>query len=117
MTPRRRMLIATALVLAACDGRSQPADSSPAHLAPPDSAAAVRVAIDTLTRTGATDWVADSIVRRGDTITVWAGPRIWMATDRPTTGVSIIAPARVVGIRFRNVRVSRPLSILDIVGG
>ena len=94
------MLAATALLLAACSGNeADPSDATPAQGAPPDSAAAVRAAIDTLTRTGAKDWVADSIARHGDTITVWTGPRVWMATDRPTTGVSVIAPARVVAIR------------------
>jgi hypothetical protein len=100
MTLHRTVLMAAALLVPACAcGELQRSDSSSAPPAPPDSAAAVRAAIDTLTRTGATEWIADSIVRHGDTITVWTGPRVWMATDRPTTGVSIIAPARVVGIR------------------
>jgi hypothetical protein len=100
MKPRPAMLAATALLLAGCAGHeADRPDTGPAQGAPPDSAAAVRAAIDTLTRTGANDWVADSIARHGDTITVWTGPRVWMATDRPTTGVSIIAPARIVAIR------------------
>ncbi len=94
------MLAATALLLAGCpDNDAGRSDATPVQAAPPDSATAVRAAIDTLTRTGAKDWVADSIARHGDTITVWTGPRVWMATDRPTTGVSVIAPARVVAIR------------------
>jgi len=67
--------------------------------AAPDSSAAATAALDTLSRLGARDYVVDSLVRRADTATVWAGPRVWMATDRPTSAVSIVAPARIVGIR------------------
>ena len=66
--------------------------------APPDSAAAT-AALDTLSRLGAKDYVVDSLVRRADTATVWTGPRVWMATDRPTSVVTVVAPARVVSIR------------------
>jgi hypothetical protein len=65
----------------------------------PDSAAAVAAALDTLRRLGAKDYVVDSLVRRADTVIVWAGPRVWMATDRPTSAVSVMAPARIVGVR------------------
>jgi hypothetical protein len=67
--------------------------------AAPDSAAASSAALDTLRRLGAREYVVDSLVRHGDTAAVWAGPRVWMATDRPTSTVSVVAPARVVGIR------------------
>ena len=66
---------------------------------PPDSATAATAALDTLDRLGAKDYVVDSLVRRADTATVWAGPRVWMATDRPTSVVTVVPPARVVGIR------------------
>ena len=65
----------------------------------PDSAAAATAALDTLRQLGAKDYAIDSLVRRNDTATVWAGPRVWMATDRPTSVVSVVAPARIVGIR------------------
>jgi hypothetical protein len=65
----------------------------------PDSAAAATAALDTLGRLGAKDYVVDSLVRRADTATIWAGPRVWMATDRPTSVVTVVAPARIVGIR------------------
>ncbi|HKP14521.1 MAG TPA: hypothetical protein VJT85_00585 [Gemmatimonadaceae bacterium] len=65
----------------------------------PDSAAAATAALDTLQRLGAKDYVVDSLVRRADTAIVWTGPRVWMATDRPTSVVSIVAPARIVGVR------------------
>ena len=65
----------------------------------PDSATAVRIALDTLHRAGAKDWIADSLVRRGDTVAVWTGPRVWMATDRPMSVVTIVPPARVAAIR------------------
>ena len=65
----------------------------------PDSAAAATAALDTLGRLGVKDYVVDSLVRRADTATVWAGPRVWMATDRPTSVVTVVTPARVVGIR------------------
>jgi hypothetical protein len=64
-----------------------------------DSAAVATAALDTLRRLGAKDYVVDSLVRRADTATVWAGPRVWMATDRPMSVVSVVAPARIVGIR------------------
>ena len=67
--------------------------------AAPDSATAATAALDTLRRLGASDYVIDSLVRRADTATVWVGPRVWMATDRPTSVVSVVAPARIVGIR------------------
>ena len=75
--------------------RERAAASSPA----PDSAAAATAALDTLRRLGAKDYVVDSLVRRADTAIVWAGPRVWMATDRPTSVVSVVAPARIVGVR------------------
>jgi hypothetical protein len=65
----------------------------------PDSAAVATAALDTLRRLGAKDYVVDSLVRRADTAIVWAGPRVWMATDRPTSVVSAVAPARIVGLR------------------
>jgi hypothetical protein len=65
----------------------------------PDSAAAATAALDTLRRLGGKDYVVDSLVHRADTATVWAGPRVWMATDRPMSAVSVVAPARIVGIR------------------
>jgi len=65
----------------------------------PDSAAAATAALDTLRRLGAKDYVIDSLVRHGDTATVWAGPRVWMATDRPTSVVSVVAPARIIAVR------------------
>jgi hypothetical protein len=64
-----------------------------------DSAAAATAALDTLRRLGAKDYAVDSLVRRGDTVSVWTGPRVWMATDRPMSVVSVVAPARIVGIR------------------
>ena len=73
--------------------------ATPGMSAPPDSAAAATAAMDTLRRLGAKDYVVDSLVRRADTATIWAGPRVWMATDRPTSVVTVVAPARVVGIR------------------
>ena len=75
--------------------RQRPTTTSSA----PDSAAAATAGLDTLRRLGAKDYVVDSLVRRGDTAMVWAGPRVWMATDRPTSVVSVVAPARIVGIR------------------
>lgn len=65
----------------------------------PDSAAAATAALDTLRGLGAKDYVVDSLVRRADTATVWAGPRVWMATDRPTSAVTVVRPARVVAVR------------------
>ena len=64
-----------------------------------DSAAAATAALDTLGRLGAKDYTVDSLVRRADTVSVWTGPRVWMATDRPMSVVSVVAPARIVGIR------------------
>lgn len=63
------------------------------------STAAVRAALDTLGRLGARDYVADSLVRRGDTLAVWASPRVWMATDEPHAVVDIVPPGRVVAVR------------------
>ena len=94
-TRHRTGCAAVALLGLACSR----ADERGRTLAAPDSAAAATAALDTLRRLGATDYVVDSLVRRGDTATVWAGPRVWMATDRPTSGVSVVAPARVVGVR------------------
>jgi hypothetical protein len=74
-------------------------ERAPTTPAAPDSATAATAALDTLRRLGARDYVLDSLVRRADTATVWAGPRVWMATDRPTSVVSVVAPARIVGIR------------------
>ena len=66
----------------------------------PDSATAVRAALDSLRRAGARDLVVDSVARRGDTLTVWLGPPNLMVTDRPATGVSMVPPARIVAIRL-----------------
>ena len=102
------LALALALVSAGACGRSAsraPATAESATAAGvatsalPDSAAAVRAALDTLTRTGARDYVADSLVRHGDTLTVWTGPRVWNATDRPMSAVSVVPPARVVAVR------------------
>jgi hypothetical protein len=84
------------LGLAGCAGERSAASTKPAA---PDSAAAATAALDTLRRLGTKDYVVDSLVRRGDTAFVWAGPRVWMATDRPTSVVSVVAPARIVGVR------------------
>lgn len=94
----RRSIAAIATIGLACGGAGErePASAAPAV---PDSAAAARAALDTLGRLGAVDYVVDSLVLRGDTSTVWAGPRVWRATDRPTSAVSVVAPARVVGVR------------------
>ena len=74
-------------------------ESAPVTPTTPDSVAAATTALDTLRRLGARDYVVDSLVRRADTVTVWAGPRVWMATDRPTSAVSVVAPGRIVSIR------------------
>ena len=99
-------LVLALAILGACE---RPAPRTPdtatataagvATSALPDSAAAVRAALDTLTRTGARDYVADSVIRHGDTLTVWTGPRVWNATDRPMSAVSVVPPARVVAVR------------------
>jgi len=91
-------MVATGMLLLACDAKDEASEQPPPALVP-DSATAVRTALDTLHRAGAKDWIADSLVRRGDTVAVWAGPRVWMATDRPMSVVSIVRPARVVAIR------------------
>jgi hypothetical protein len=93
-------LIALGLIgaLAACGPR--PGTQEEGTGAPgPDSAAAARAALDTLGRLGARDYVADSLVRRGDTLAVWTSPRVWMATDEPHSAVDIVPPARVVAVR------------------
>jgi hypothetical protein len=64
-----------------------------------DTAIASRIALDTLEKLRNKDMVADSTVRRGDTLAVWTGPRVWMATDRPMWVIDVVSPARVVGIR------------------
>ena len=94
----RIRLTALALVVVA-GGCSTERERSAATPAVPDSAAAATAALDTLRRLGANDYVVDSLVRRADTATVWAGPRVWMATDRPTSVVTVVAPARVIAIR------------------
>jgi len=83
-------------VAGGCANERERAAATPAA---PDSAAATTAALDTLRRLGAKDYVVDSLVRRGDTVNAWAGPRVWMATDRPMSVVSVVAPARIVGIR------------------
>jgi hypothetical protein len=83
-------------VAGACANEGERTVATPAA---PDSSAAATAALDTLRRLGVGDYVVDSLVRRADTATVWAGPRVWMATDRPTSAVSIVAPTRIVGIR------------------
>ena len=84
--------------LAACGPRPSAQEAETAALGP-DSAAAVRAALDTLGRLGALDYVADSLVRHGDTLAVWTSPREWMATDEPHSVVDIVPPARVVAVR------------------
>ena len=90
-------VVAVSTLLPACDGKDQASEQPPAPI--PDSATAVRTALDTLHRAGAKDWIADSLVRHGDTVAVWTGPRVWMATDRPMSVVTIVRPARIVAIR------------------
>ena len=93
------LILAGCTLLLACDAKNDnPGERQPPALLP-DSATAVRTALDTLHRAGAKDWIADSLVRRGDPVAVWAGPRVWMATDRPMSVVTIVRPARVVAIR------------------
>ena len=90
----------TALTLLGIAGSCAKARESGAPaLTVPDSAATATAALDTLRRLGAKDYVVDSLVRRGDTAMVWVGPRVWMATDRPTSVVSVIAPAHIVAVR------------------
>jgi hypothetical protein len=86
-------------LLGVAGGCTNERERTAAAPAMPDSSAAATAALDTLRRLGAKDYVVDSLVRRADTATVWAGPRVWMATDRPTSAVSVVAPARIVGIR------------------
>jgi hypothetical protein len=80
-----------------CDRAERPVTDTAATR--PDSTALATAALDTLRRLGAKDYVVDSIARSGDTSIVWCGPRVWMATDRPTSAVSVVAPMRVVGVR------------------
>ena len=84
--------------LAACGPRPGAQDAETDALGP-DSAAAARAALDTLVRLGRRDYVADSLVRRGDTLAVWTSPSEWMATDEPHAVVDIVPPARVVAVR------------------
>jgi len=94
------LVLVPTLLLAACDAGERPA-ARPAETttpAPTDSAAA-RAALDTLARLGMKDFIVDSLVASGDTAVVWAGPRNWMATDRPTSAVTVARPARVIAIR------------------
>ena len=93
------LMAALCTLLLACGAKDEDAGEQQAPAPVPDSATAVRAALDTLHRAGAKDWIADSLIRRGDTVAVWAGPRVWMATDRPMSVVSIVRPARVVAIR------------------
>ena len=86
-------------LLALASGCAKEQERAAATPAAPDSAAAASAALDTLLRLGAKDYVVDSLVRRADTAIVWTGPRVWMATDRPTSVVSVVAPARIVGVR------------------
>ena len=86
-------------LLAVAGGCTKGNERAAATRTVPDSAAAATAALDTLQRLGAKDYVVDSLVRRADTAIVWTGPRVWMATDRPTSVVSIVAPARIVGVR------------------
>ena len=86
-------------LLGVADGCANERERTAAAPAAPDSSAAATAALDTLGRLGAKDYVVDSLVRRADTAIVWTGPRVWMATDRPTSAISIVAPARIVGIR------------------
>ena len=101
--PRQVAALACAAVflLAGCDATDRQAVDTAATAGParPDSAGAAAAALDTLARLGMTDFVVDSLVRRGDTAVVWAGPRRWMATDRPTSAVSVTPPARVAAVR------------------
>ena len=94
-----RVGFAVLALLGLAVGCANEGEHAVATFAAPDSAAAATAALDTLGRLGAKDYVFDSLVRRADTATVWAGPRVWMATDRPTSVVTVVAPARVVGIR------------------
>ena len=100
MTRSAAMIIRLATgmsLLLGCDRTERPvAETTAAH---PDSTAVGTAALDTLHRLGAKDYVVDSIARSGDTSVVWCGPRVWMATDRPTSAVSVVAPTRVVGVR------------------
>ena len=91
------LLLAASLgVLAACSRADRAADAKARTV---DTAVAARIALDTLEKIGGKDMVADSTVRRGDTLAVWTGPRVWMATDRPMWVIDVVSPARVVGIR------------------
>jgi hypothetical protein len=95
------LVLVPALLLAACDAGERPAARTAETATPAltDSAAAARVALDTLARLGMKDFIVDSLVASGDTVVVWAGPRNWMATDRPTSAVTVVRPARVVAVR------------------
>jgi hypothetical protein len=94
-----RLGFAALAILVLAQGCANDRGTGSATPVTPDSAAAVVTALDTLRRLGAKDYVVDSLVRRGDTAIVWAGPRNWMATDRPTSAVSVLKPTRVVGVR------------------
>ena len=96
--PLRRAAL-VAVVLAGCSAPGPNNRDTAMGSQLPDSATAVRVAADTLARRGARELVVDSIARHGDTLTIWFGPPNRMITDRPATGVSVLRPARVVGIR------------------
>jgi hypothetical protein len=85
-------------LLVAC-APPEPGAASSASSAALDRAAAARVALDTLSGRWRAAQMIDSVVWRGDTAEVWIGPRDWMATDRPTTAVSILPPSRVVAVR------------------
>ena len=92
--------LAVLLMLLGCAGRDGTPEDTGTPVQPPDSATAVRATLDTLGRLGARDLVIDSLARHGDTVTVWMGPPNRMITDRPATGVSVVRPARVVGVRL-----------------
>ena len=94
----RALTIAVVVLSAATCGQKDSSGASAANMLP-DSASALRTALDTLRSLGAVDYVADSLVRDGDSITVWAGPRVWMATDRPTSAIALNRLGRVVRIR------------------
>ena len=92
-------LVTLLVALAACTlTRDAPADSG-STAAGGDSAAAVRLAFDSLTQRWRQAQLVDSVSWRHDTADVWIGPREWLATDRPTTVVTVLLPRRIIAVR------------------
>ena len=97
--PSTRMALTLLTMLGLAAGCASERERATAMPQAPDSVTAATVALDTLRRLGAKEYVVDSLVRRADTAFIWVGPRVWMATDRPTSVVSVMVPGRVVGVR------------------